>query len=316
MKSNKLSIIASVYNEEEALPFFYKELINEIDLLNICYQIIFVNDGSTDKSFDILKGFVEGNSNVRVLNFSRNFGHEAAMLAGIDHAKSEAIICMDGDLQHPPRLIGLMMEAFENGSHIVNMVRSEREDGGFLKNFSSKLFYGILNRMTKIQIEPNASDFFLISSRIAEIIKNDYREQTRFLRGIIQIVGFPKTNIEFSAQERIAGKSKYSFFKLLVFSFSAISVLSKAPLRIGIFTGLLFAIFSIIVGVYSFIMKFLQQPTPGYTTLVILMSAMFSIQFFVLGILGDYIGYIFDEVKKRPHYIVMDDIQNQTILKE
>jgi len=310
-----LSIIVSVYNEEEALPLFYSELIGELNKLNVNFRIIFVNDGSTDNSNEILKDFALKNQRVRILNFSRNFGHESAMLAGIDHSNSEMIICMDGDLQHPPKLIGEMIHEFEKGAHIVNMVRNERGNDGFLKSFPSKLFYGILNKMTKIKIEPNASDFFLISSRVANIIKNDYREQTRFLRGIIQIVGFPKSKIEFTASKRIAGKSKYSLFKLMVFSFSAISVLSKAPLRIGIFTGLLFASFSVIVGVYSFIMKFLQQPTPGYSTIVILMSAMFSIQFFVLGILGDYIGYIFDEVKKRPHYIIMDDSE-QTIVSD
>jgi len=310
MQKYKLSVIVSVFNESEALPYFYEELKKVLNKSTFTHQIIFVNDGSSDASFEILSDFAKINPQVRVLNFSRNFGHEAAMLAGIDHANSEAIICMDSDLQHPPVFIEKMMEAFEKGSHIVNMVRADRKDGGFQKNLFSKIFYSIINKMTNIKLEPNASDFFLISSRVADLIKNDYREQTRFLRGLIQIVGFSKTKLEYIAPERIAGKSKYSFFKLLIFSFSAISVLSKAPLRMGIYTGFLFALFSIIVSIYSLVMKFMQHPTPGYTTLVILISVMFSIQFFVLGILGDYIGYIFDEVKKRPHYIIMDDIKS------
>ena len=304
MSKVKLSLVVSVYNEEEALELFYNEATAEIKKLNISYQIIFVNDGSIDKSKDILQNLSANDDNIRVLNFSRNFGHEAAMLAGIDKSNAEAIICMDSDLQHPPSLIKAMLNDFDNGAHIVNMVRNERKDGGFINKIFSKLFYGLINKMTEFKLEPNASDFFLISDTIAKIIRKDYRERTRFLRGLIQILGFQKTRIEFVAPQRIAGESKYSFFKLLVFSFSAISVLSKAPLRIGIYTGSLFAFLSFIVASYSFVMWFIDRPIPGYSTIVILISIMFSIQFFVLGILGDYIGYIFDEVKQRPHYII------------
>ncbi len=305
-----VSIVVSVYNEEESLPVFYVELIKELTKESINYEIIFVNDCSTDNSYNILISFAEENENVRVLNFSRNFGHESAMLAGIDYSNSDTIICMDSDLQHPPNMIAKMLNEYKKGYDIVNMVRSDRKDGGIQKNLFSKLFYKLLNKITKIQLEPNASDFFLISKRVANILKTDYREQTRFLRGIIQFVGFPKTKLEFVAPERIAGESKYNFFELIIFSLSAISSLSKAPLRIGILTGFIFAAFGIIVGLYSLIMKIINHPIPGYTTIVILISAMFSIHFFILGIIGDYIGYIFDEVKKRPHYIIMDDSKN------
>ena len=307
MSKVKLSLVVSVFNEEDALELFYNEASAEINKLNISYQIIFVNDGSIDNSREILLNLSSKDDNVKVLNFSRNFGHEAAMLAGIDNSNAEAIICMDSDLQHPPSLIKSMLADYDNGSHIVNMVRKQREDGGFINKIFSKLFYGLINRMTEFKLEPNASDFFLISDTIANIIRNDYRERTRFLRGLIQILGFKKSKIEFVAPQRIAGESKYSFFKLLVFSFSAMSVLSKAPLRIGIYTGSLFAFLSFIVASYSFVMWFIDRPIPGYSTIVILISIMFSIQFFVLGILGDYIGYIFDEVKKRPHYIIDEE---------
>ena len=312
MAKVKLSLVVSVFNEVDALQLFYNEASLQLNKLDISYQIVFVNDGSTDGSISILKDIAQGDAKVNVVNFSRNFGHEAAMLAGIDKSNAEAIICMDSDLQHPPALIGGMLSEFDNGSHIVNMVRKDRLDGGFLNKMFSKMFYGLINRMTEFKLEPNASDFFLISERVAEVIRTDYRERTRFLRGLIQIIGFSKSKIEFIAPERIAGQSKYSFFKLLVFSFSAISVLSKAPLRIGIYTGMLFAFMSLIVGSYSFAMWFIDKPIPGYSTIVILISTMFSIQFFVLGILGDYIGYIFDEVKQRPHYIV-DNEYNENI---
>jgi dolichol-phosphate mannosyltransferase len=297
-----------VFNEEDSLPYFYPVIKKELESLNISYQIIFVNDGSSDKSLEILKKYAIDDDKVKVLEFSKNFGHEAAMLAGLDYSNAEATICMDSDLQHPPSCIKEMIETFNRGADIINMVREERKDGGIQKNLMSKIFYGLLNRMTDISIEPNASDFFLISKRVVNVLKKDYRERTRFLRGLIQIMGFNKQKLSFIAPERIAGESKYSFMQLLVFSFSAISALTKAPLRIGIYTGLLFALFSFIVGLFSIIMWFFDQPTSGYTTIVVLISAMFSIQFFVLGIIGDYIGFLFDEAKSRPHYIVMDEI--------
>ncbi|OYT10824.1 MAG: glycosyl transferase family 2 [Bacteroidetes bacterium 4572_112] len=311
MTKVKLSLVVSVYNEFEALELFYEEAILQLNKLDISYKIIFVNDGSTDGSIDVLNKIADNNSKVYVINFSRNFGHEAAMLAGIDKSNSEAIICMDSDLQHPPALIGEMLSHFDKGSHIVNMVRNDRLDGGFLNKLFSKIFYGLINKMSEFKLEPNASDFFLISDRVAEVIRTDYRERTRFLRGLIQIIGFSKSRIEFVAPERIAGESKYSFLKLLIFSFSAISVLSKAPLRIGIYTGMFFAFMSLFVGSYSFAMWFIDRPIPGYSTIVILISTMFSIQFFVLGILGDYIGYIFDEVKQRPHYIIENEFNEK-----
>ncbi|MFA6404141.1 MAG: glycosyltransferase family 2 protein, partial [Salinivirgaceae bacterium] len=293
MSQVNLCIIVSVYNEQEALPCFYPVLKKELDELRVTYQIIFVNDGSSDNSFAFLKEIVNKDSCVKVLNFSRNFGHEAAMLAGLDKANADAVICMDSDLQHPPACLKQMYEEFRNGSDIITMVRSERKDGGFQKNFMSKVFYIVLNKMANVAIEPNASDFFLISKRVVKVLITDYRERTRFLRGLIQIVGFPKKKLAFVAPERVAGESKYSFMSLLVFSFSAISALTKAPLRLGIYTGLLFAIFSLIVLVFTIVMRFLDQPTSGYTTIVVLMSAMFSIQFFVLGIIADYIGFLF-----------------------
>jgi dolichol-phosphate mannosyltransferase len=310
MVHTTLNIVVSVYNEQEALPMFYPELKKHLDKLDISYKIIFVNDGSTDNSINILREFAKNDNTVKVLNFSRNFGHEAAMLAGLDYSNAHAVVFMDSDLQHPPECIKDMMNSFNNGADIVNMVREERKDGGIQKNFMSKIFYAFLNKMSKIKIEPNASDFFLLSERVVNILKNDYRERTRFLRGLIQIIGFNKAKLTFTAPERIAGESKYSFMKLLVFSFSAISVLSKAPLRLGIYSGLIFAVFSIVVTVYSVIMRFLEQPTPGYTTIVVLISILFSILFFILGILGDYIGLLFDEIKNRPHYIIMEEISH------
>ena len=308
MVSVDLSVVISVYNEEQTIEVCYNELKKELGSLNISYKIIFVNDGSTDASFSILQNIAKEDEGIKVLNFSRNFGHESAMLAGLDHANSDAVVCMDCDLQHPPACLKEMYNKFRAGADIIHMVRAQRKDGTALINLFSKLFYLIINKMTRIKIEPNASDFFLISKRVVAILTKDYRERTRFLRGLIQLIGFKREKIEFVAPKRMAGESKYSFSQLLVLSFSAISVLSKAPLRLGIYVGALFGLFSLGVGVYSLIMYFIDQPISGYTTIVILISAMFSVLFFVLGIMADYIGNLFDEVKARPHYIVMDEI--------
>ena len=308
MERVDLSIIVSVYNEEESVLLCYTALKKELELLGISFKIIFVNDGSTDSSFSILKNIAQENTSIKVLNFSRNFGHESAMLAGLDYSNSDATICMDCDLQHPTSCLKEMYQAFRSGADIIHMVRSKRNDGGVATNLFSKLFYFLINKLAQIKIEPNASDFFLVSNRVVAILIKDYRERTRFLRGLIQIIGIKSEKLEFTAPKRIAGESKYSFFKLLVLSFSAISVLSKAPLRLGIFVGAFFGCFSFIVGAYSLGMYFIDQPVSGYTTIIIFMSAMFSILFFVLGILADYIGNLFDEVKARPHYIVMDEL--------
>lgn len=309
--SPKISIIVSVYNEEKSLSLFYNELEQELKQIEATPEIIFVNDGSRDQSLTILKEFAASNSTVRVINFSRNFGHEAAMLAGIDHCTGDFAVCLDADLQHPPKYIAEMLKKWQEGSDIVLMVRNDRKDGGIFRHITSKMFYGLTNRLLKANLEPNASDFFMISRRVANVLKSDYRERTRFVRGFIQIIGFNKTTIEYVAPPRVAGESKYSFFKLLTLSFSAISTLSKAPLKLGLWCGLLSGLFSVIVAVYSLVMWCIGETVPGYTTLIIFLSFMFCINFIVIGIIGEYIGHLFDEAKNRPIYIVDEVVENK-----
>ena len=305
-----LSVVVSVYNEENALIPFYNDLSKVLSEIDKEAEIIFINDGSRDKSFEVLKSLSENDDRIFIVNFSRNFGHEAAMIAGIDYSKGQNIVCLDADLQHPPHYIIDMLKKMEEGSDIVNMVRTDREDGGVVKKITSNLFYWVTNKMLKAHLEPNASDFFMISARVANQLKSNYRERARFLRGFIQIIGFNRTSIEFAAPKRIAGESKYSLFKLISLSLQAVSTLSKIPLKIALWFGSLFAIFSIIIAIYSLIMWIVDTPVSGYTTLVILICAMFSINFIILGIIGEYIGFLFDEAKCRPIYIVMDEVGN------
>lgn len=312
----KVSIVASVYNEEEVVSRFYEALCAVVPTLGYDAEIIFVDDGSSDGSPRILDELVQADGRVGVIHFSRNFGHEAAMLAGIDLAQGDAVVCMDSDLQNPPSLIPSMLEAYEQGNAVVNMVRQDREDGGWYKRVSSRLFYRLINRLSEFHLEPNASDFFLVSRGVAEVLRRDYRERSRFLRGIVQIVGFAHTTIAYHAPSRPLGESKYSFRKLVVFSFTAIASFSKAPLKLGIYLGLLFGLFSVVLIVYSLVMWIVQRPVGGYTTLIIFLSTFASILLFVLGVIGYYIGFIFDEVKARPIYTIREVVSSDKTVNQ
>ena len=301
----KFSAIVSVYNEEPVIPMFWNELSITLEQLkDYTFEVIFVNDGSSDKSGEIIDNLVSANTNTRAIHFSRNFGHEAAMLAGLEHAQGDFAICMDSDLQHPPSCIVQMVGKANEGYEVVTMVRNHRADGGLRKRLTSGLFYWIFNKLSHGQIEPNVSDFFMISKRVAEVVTTEYPERTRFLRGLIQSVGFKKASIPFVAPNRAAGQSKYSLTRLFFFSLSAIATFSHIPLRLGLAIGLLFGGFSFVVAIYSVVMKFLGEPFSGYTTIVVLISLGFSLLFIVIGIIGEYIGYIFNEVKGRPIYII------------
>ena len=309
LKKIDCSVVASVYNEEESVMAFYESLSETLVALKISYEIIFVNDGSADNSLSILKSIAASDKTVKIIDFSKNFGHEAAMIAGIDHACGEAVICMDSDLQHPPTMIPEMLKKKAEGFNVINMVRTENKNVGVFKRLNSKLFYKFLNSISSVKLTENASDFFLISQKVCKVLRSDFRERTRFLRGIIQLVGFKKTTIGYVAPKRVAGQSKYSFLKLLRLSFTAISSFSKLPLQLGIFTGLIFSAISLILIVFSFVMWILEKAIPGYTTLIIFISAFAGIQLFVTGLIGQYISYVFDEVKGRPSYIV-DEVYN------
>lgn len=302
--SKKISIIVSVYNEEEVLFEFYRETIKVLLLIDNPYEIIFVNDGSVDGSRGILFKIAKDDENVKVVHFSRNFGHEAAMIAGIDNASGDYIVCMDADLQHPPTLLPEMLRKFESGYDIINMVRTVNKSAGIIKNITSSMFYKVINRLSDIHLVSNASDFFGISKRVADVLRNNYREKTRFLRGYVQNVGFNTVNIEYEARKRYAGESKYSIKKLFRFSMNTIMTFSNLPLKLGIYAGSMAAFLAIIMMIYT-IVSFIRVGTPsGYATTICLICFMFSVLFFIVGIIGEYLGLILSEIKDRPIYIV------------
>ena len=304
---SKLSIVVSVYNEEAALPHFYEEASGVLAAFP-SYELIFVNDGSADGSMEILRKLAADDSHVKVVSFSRNFGHEAAMIAGIDHAAGDGIICMDADLQHPVTCIPEIAAKFAEGYDVINMIRKSNKSAGAVKNLTSWGFYKVINSMSSSKIEENASDFFGISAQVADILRNDYRERVRFLRGYVQTVGFRKCNLKYTAAERVAGSSKYSIRKLIRFSMNTIMCFSDAPLRLGIYAGIIAVILGIVMAVYT-IVTWASRGTPsGYATIICLMCFMFSVLFFMVGIIGEYISVLFAEVKGRPIYIVGETI--------
>lgn len=301
----KLSVVVSVYNEEKALREFYKEtnkILEQIKKSGWEHELIFVNDGSADNSLSILEELAKEDHDVKLISFSRNFGHEAAMIAGIDHSTGDGIICMDADLQHPPECIPKIIEKFDAGYEVINMVRTKNESAGLIKNITSSGFYWLINHISDVHFEPNASDFFAISRHVAQVLKDNYREKVRFLRGYVQNVGFKKTNIEYEARARVAGESKYSIKKLFIFSINTILCFSNMPLKLGIYAGVFSAALGVIVMLYTL---FTRQGAPsGYATIVVLLCFMFAMMFLLIGIIGEYIAILFTELKDRPVYIV------------
>ena len=303
-KPKTISIVISVYNEEKALHEFYREATPVFEALPWNYELIFVNDGSADASGQILAELAAADPRVRVINFSRNFGHEAAMIAGIDYADGDGIVCMDADLQHPPECLPEIVRKFEEGCGVISMVRTKNKSAGLIKNITSAGFYRVINALSDVKFEPNASDFFAISKEAAEVLRKNYREKVRFLRGYVQSIGFQKTTITYEAHDRVAGESKYSIKKLLAFSLNPIMCFSNLPLKLGIYAGAFAGLLGVAVMIYTL---FTRQGAPsGYATIVILNCFMFAILFLIVGIIGEYIAILFSELKDRPIYIVQE----------
>lgn len=297
-----LSVVVSVYNEEAVLEQFYKESSRVLESISWDYELLFVNDGSHDESLRILNRLAERDGRVKVVSFSRNFGHEAAMIAGIDYSSGDGIICMDADLQHPPECIPAIVDKFEDGYQVVNMVRTKNKSAGLIKNLTSAAFYNLINALSDVHFENNASDFFAVSRPVAEVLKASYRERVRFLRGYVQNVGFERTTIEYEARARAAGESKYSIRKLFQFSVNTIVCFSNLPLKLGIYAGIMAGTLGLIVLIYTLLTR--RGAPSGYATIVVLICFMFAVLFLIVGIIGEYIAILFTELKDRPIYIV------------
>lgn len=305
---NLLSIVVSAYNEEAGIETFYQTTREYGEALlgkGWNYEFVFVNDGSSDHTGEILDVLAQKDAeHVRIIHFSRNFGHEAAMIAGLDYASGDGLIFMDADLQHPPKYISEIVNRFDEGYQVISMVRTENKTAGIVKNVTSSGFYWLINRMSQIRLEPNASDFFAITKEAQMVLKRNYREKVRFLRGYVQDIGFRRTTISYEAAPRVAGSSHYSIKKLFVFAVNTILCFSNIPLKLGIVAGLISAVLGVIVLIYTLLSR--QGAPSGYTTIIVLLCFMFAILFLVVGIIGEYIAVLFEELKDRPIYIIAD----------
>lgn len=312
-KIGKISIVVSVYNEEPVLQHFHNAVMPILENCGCEYELIFVNDGSRDASAGIIDRMSMENENIKAVHFSKNYGHEAAMIAGIDYATGDGIICMDSDLQHPVELIPRIIDKFNEGYEVITMVRLSNKSTKLWKKATSGLFYKMLNKMSDVKFDNNASDFFAITKKPAEVVRKHFRESNRFLRAFIQSIGFKKTELEYEAKDRVAGESKYGFLKLFKFSISAILSFSNLPLRLASVCGGCSAIGCIIMIIYTIYSKIHNGTPSGYATTIVIICFMFMILFFLLGIIGEYLAIILAEIRKRPIYIVRDtrNIENK-----
>lgn len=306
----KISIVSPVFNEEENIKKSYEELINVIKKLkhfNV-YEIIFVNDGSTDNSLNILKELSSIDKNLKIVSFTRNFGHEAATTAGINNSTGDAVVLIDADLQDPTKLILDFEKEYLNGFDIVYGQREKRLNESWLKKLTSKIFYPLFKKITKIDIPKDTGDFCLLSRKAVDIF-NQLPERSRFVRGLIYWSGLPKKGIFFIRRSRFAGKSKYNYFKLSIFALENIISFSTMPIYLMMFFSL-FIILGCVAGtIIALFMKFFGMVVmTGWASLIITMLFLSACIMFFLSLIGIYVGKIFEEIKQRPTYLVDEKI--------
>ena len=306
MKKQLVSIIISAFNEQDNVVPLYQELIKTTDeIKDMDFEFLYVDDGSTDETYERCLLLQKTDPRVKIVQLKRNFGHEIAMTAGMDYAKGDAVIFMDADLQHPPHYIADMISLWQKGNQIVLTKRTDNQATGKLYKLCAKTFYFILNKLSDVKIMESAPDFRLLDRKYVDFLK-DFNEQDRLFRGLLSWI-MPQDHvamIEFIAPPRHAGKSKYTFFKSFKLAVNSVLQFSVAPLRLATYLGLITAFCSGLLGVYVFIEHFfLNKPTPGYATIMITVIFLGAVQLICLGIVGEYIGKIHMEVKKRPLYI-------------
>ena len=302
--SKHISIVVPVYNEQDNLCEFYKRLDHVMTNTDYAYNIIFVDDGSTDDSPLLLTDLVKREEHAEVYLLSRNFGHQMALTCGLEHAEGDAVIMMDGDLQHPPELLPVLFKLWEDGYEIVQMVRKDTEDASFFKKITSNTYYRLINLLSKVHVTPGGSDFRLMDRSAVDALKM-YGERARFIRGMVNNLGFKIINYEFVAPARFAGESKYNLRKMLHFALDGITAFSNVPLRWAFYLGLILGFCSmLLMGHVLFIKIFTDEAVPGWATLTGSVLFLGGVQLIGIGILGEYIGRIFEEVKQRPLYII------------
>lgn len=301
-----LSVVVPIFNEEENILLLYKRLKSVINSYK--YEIIFVNDGSHDKSIKIITELTNMDTNIKLINFTRNFGHEAATTAGVEYSKGDAVVIIDADLQDPPELIEDMINLWHQGYEVVYAERQSRAGESFIKKITAKCFYKFMSSISETNLPENTGDFRLIDKKVVEDFRK-LKEKNRFFRGLISWIGYNQIGIKFNREKRNGGKTKYNYRKLFKLSLDSITAFSIKPLSFITYLGFLISILSFIAAiVFIFIKIFYKFPVSGWTSLIVTILFVSGFQISLLGIIGEYIGRMFIEIKGRPLYLIKDII--------
>jgi len=313
MKKNdfKVSVIVPSFNEEGNIDPLIQRTVTVLKEYSN-YELLFIDDGSKDNTLKTIKRERRHNDKINYLSFSRNFGHQNALRAGLDYATGDCVISMDSDLQHPPELIPKMVEKWQKGYDIVYTVRKDDPSTPFLKRKSASTFYRVLNRFSDIKINKGVADFRLIDRKVVEIIKN-LRENELFMRGMISWLGFKQCGINYLPEKRQWGKTKYTYKAMVKLAATGITSFSVKPLQVSTMLGYLMAVLAFIYGIYAIIIKlFTDKTISGWTSVLAGVLFIGGIQMIMIGILGEYVGKLFIESKKRPHYIIKEKSYEQS----
>jgi glycosyltransferase involved in cell wall biosynthesis len=300
-----LSVVVPVYNEAEGLPAFHRRLAAALSLVGGTVEVVYVDDGSADGSREVLRQLCRMDARVSVLRFSRNFGKEQALSAGLDVARGDAVVLIDADLQHPPEAIPQMLRVWrEQGVDLVNMRRRHRDDEPWARRTAARLFYRLINRLSDVPIPADVGDFRLLSRRAVQVIRR-LDERNRFMKGLFAWIGFRQATLDYDVQERHAGRSKWRFGQLLGLAVEGLVAFSTTPLRLASIAGMLSALLSFGWGLF-FLLKalLLGDPVPGFPTLIVAVLFIGGLQLMAIGILGEYLGRLCVESKRRPLYVV------------
>ncbi|HEY8285229.1 MAG TPA: glycosyltransferase family 2 protein [Chloroflexota bacterium] len=305
------SVVAPVYNEEETLPHFHERVTTAMEALGDPFELILINDGSRDNSYKVMRGLVEKDPRVRVINFSRNFGHQMAVSAGLDHARGDAVVIIDSDLQDPPEVIADLAARWKEGAEVVYAQRRKRPGETRFKLLTAALFYQLITRITSMDLPRDAGDFRLLDRKVVDTLIA-MREHNRFMRGLSVWVGFRQEAVLYDRQERFAGTTNYPLFKMIRLSIDAITGFSYAPLQLATTTGFILAGLSLIGVAIAVIVRIFGGGIQGQGTTLIVVLLLGGIQLIFLGIIGEYLGRIYDEVRGRPLYIIHDLVEAPT----
>ncbi|NEQ22235.1 MAG: glycosyltransferase family 2 protein, partial [Microcoleus sp. SIO2G3] len=298
--------VVPLYNEEANVGYLFEKLLSVLGSLETTYEIICVNDGSKDDTLSCLVEYHHRNPVIKVINFSRNFGKEVALTAGIDHATGAAIIPIDADLQDPPELIEKLVSKWREGYDVVYATRRSRQGESWLKRLTANFFYQTIGQMSRVSIPPHTGDFRLLDRRVVEALKQ-LPERTRFMKGLFAWVGFKQTSVLFDRNPRLKGTTKWNYWRLWNFAIDGITSFSFLPLKVWSYVGLTLSMFSLLYATFLIIHTLVSGiDVPGYASIMVAVLFLGGIQLLTLGILGEYLGRVYEEVKGRPLYLVRE----------